>query len=307
MTITGQALRSTKDEIDRMMKDAEAHAEEDRDRREEAEVRNNADSLVFQTEKLLRDQADKVEADDREKMEAALKELKDALAGTDIDAVKHGHENLVTVSQDFAQRLYARRASGAERGGGAGRRWCRCRGRCVRARRRRGRRRRDRRRAGRAERMNVRRRRVSAGDSGSADGRRGGGARRGRGRGPRRGRPRPAAGRASASWSTRSGACRPTSRTTASARNASSPCRSSAPPSGWSRTLLPVLDSFDGALGSFGAGDVRSRRRCATASWVSARNWSTVLERAGLERMDADGAAVRPERARSRDARRRRR
>ncbi|MEX2100729.1 MAG: molecular chaperone DnaK [Acidimicrobiia bacterium] len=106
MTITGGTALS-KDEIDRMMKDAEAHAEEDRVRREEAEIRNNADSLVFQTEKLLKDQADKVQPDDKEKMDAALKELKDALAGTDIDAVKRGHENLVTASQDFAQRLYA--------------------------------------------------------------------------------------------------------------------------------------------------------------------------------------------------------
>src|SRR6266576_1993478 len=106
MTITGGTALG-KDEIERMMKEAEAHAEEDRVRREEAEIRNNADSLVFQTEKLLKDQADKVQPDDQEKMEAALKELKDALAGTDIEAVKRGHENLVNVSQDFAQRLYA--------------------------------------------------------------------------------------------------------------------------------------------------------------------------------------------------------
>ena len=82
--------RALKDEIDRMMKDAEAHAEEDRVRREEAEIRNNADSLVFQTEKLLKEQADKVQPDDKEKIDAALKELKDALAGTDIEAVKRG-------------------------------------------------------------------------------------------------------------------------------------------------------------------------------------------------------------------------
>ena len=64
MTITGGTALG-KDEIDRMMKDAEAHAEEDRRKREEAEVRNNADSLVFQTEKLLKEQADKVSADDK--------------------------------------------------------------------------------------------------------------------------------------------------------------------------------------------------------------------------------------------------
>ncbi len=120
MTITGGTALG-KDEIERMMKEAEAHAEEDRIRREEAEIRNNADSLVFQTEKLLKDQADKVQPDDKEKMEAALKELKDALAGTDIEAVKRGHENLVNASQEFAQRLYAQaqQAQNAADAGGA--------------------------------------------------------------------------------------------------------------------------------------------------------------------------------------------
>ena len=105
MTITGGTALS-KDEIDRMMKDAEAHAEEDRVRREEAEVRNNADSLVFQTEKLLSEQADKVTPEDKEKVEAGLKELKDSLAGPDVDAVKRAHESLTAVLQDFSQRLY---------------------------------------------------------------------------------------------------------------------------------------------------------------------------------------------------------
>ncbi len=106
MTITGGTALS-KDEIDRMMKEAEAHAEEDRKRREEAEVRNNADSLVFQTEKLLKEQADKVEAADRERLESALKEVKDALAGTDTDAVTRAHEALSAALQDFSQRLYS--------------------------------------------------------------------------------------------------------------------------------------------------------------------------------------------------------
>ncbi len=124
MTITGGTALN-KDEIERMMKDAEAHAEEDRKRREEAEIRNNADTLVFQTEKLLKEQEDKVQPDDKQKMEAALKELKDALAGTDIDAVARGHENLVSVSQDFAQRLYQQAqaqqpAGDAGAAGGAG-------------------------------------------------------------------------------------------------------------------------------------------------------------------------------------------
>jgi len=106
MTITGGTALS-KDEIDRMMKEAEAHAEEDRKRREEAEVRNNADALVFQTEKLLKEQADKVEAADRERLESALKEVKDALAGTDTDAVTRAHEALSSALQDFSQRLYS--------------------------------------------------------------------------------------------------------------------------------------------------------------------------------------------------------
>ena len=106
MTITGGTALG-KDEIDRMMKDAEAHAEEDRQRREEAEIRNNADNLVFQTEKLLKENGDKVEPAEREKIDAELKALKDALAGTDIEAVKRAHEGLVSASQEFAQRLYA--------------------------------------------------------------------------------------------------------------------------------------------------------------------------------------------------------
>jgi molecular chaperone DnaK len=105
MTITGGTALS-KDEIDRMMKDAEAHAEEDRQRRDEAEARNQADALVFQTETLLKEQGDKVSADERTKIEDALKALKDALAGTDVEAVKRAHEGLLGASQEFAQRLY---------------------------------------------------------------------------------------------------------------------------------------------------------------------------------------------------------
>ncbi len=119
MTITGGTALS-KDEIERMMKEAEAHAEEDRVRREEAEVRNNADSLVFQTEKLLKEQADKVTAEDREKVESALKELKDALAGTDISAVTRAHDGLNSVLQDFSQRLYQAAAAQQAASGGSG-------------------------------------------------------------------------------------------------------------------------------------------------------------------------------------------
>jgi molecular chaperone DnaK len=118
MTITGGTALG-KDEIDRMMKDAEAHAEEDKRLREEAEVRNTADSLVFQTEKLLKEQGDKVSDDEKSKIEEALKALKDALAGTDIDAVRSAHEALITASQEFAQRIYAAAQSTATDGGAA--------------------------------------------------------------------------------------------------------------------------------------------------------------------------------------------
>jgi molecular chaperone DnaK len=119
MTITGGTALG-KDEIDRMVKEAEAHAEEDRRRREEAETRNNADSLVFQTEKLLKEQADKVTAEDRAKIEAALGELKTALAGEDVDVVRQKHEALIAASQEFAQRLYQAAQASQQATGGPG-------------------------------------------------------------------------------------------------------------------------------------------------------------------------------------------
>src|SRR5687768_8739668 len=105
MTITGQSSLN-KDDIDRMVRDAEAHAEEDRRRKEEAEIRNDADSRVYQTEKLLREQGDKITGDEKDKVEAGLKELKDALGGTDVEAIKRATEALVTSSQAFSQKLY---------------------------------------------------------------------------------------------------------------------------------------------------------------------------------------------------------
>jgi molecular chaperone DnaK len=119
MTITGQSALN-RDEIDRMMRDAEAHAEEDRKRREEAEVRNNADTLVYQTEKLLREQGEKASPEDKSAIEGALKEVKDALGGTDVDAIKRAHESLIAASQNFASRLYQQAAAQAQGQGGAG-------------------------------------------------------------------------------------------------------------------------------------------------------------------------------------------
>ena len=120
MTITGQSSLD-KDTIDQMVKDAEAHAEDDRRKKEEAEVRNNADSLVYQTDKLLREQGDKIDGDEKDKVAQALDELKTALAGTDLEAIKTATEVLMTASQTFAQQLYEQAAAeNAAEGGGGG-------------------------------------------------------------------------------------------------------------------------------------------------------------------------------------------
>ena len=115
MTITGQSTLD-KNDIDQMIKDAEAHAEDDRKRRDEAEVRNNADSLVYQTEKVLRDQGDKVSADEKAAVEQPLADLKKALEGNDTAAIKSATDTLMSASQAFSQKLYeaAARDSRAE-------------------------------------------------------------------------------------------------------------------------------------------------------------------------------------------------
>ena len=110
MTITGQSSLDN-DVIDQMVKDAEAHAEEDARRRGEAEVRNNADSLVYQTEKLLRDQGEKFEGDEKADVEGKLADLKTALAGEEIEDIKDKTEALMTASQGFSQRLYEEAAA----------------------------------------------------------------------------------------------------------------------------------------------------------------------------------------------------
>ena len=110
MTITGQSTLDKKD-IDQMVRDAEAHAEEDKQRREEAEIRNNADSLVYQMEKVLRDNADKVDDAEKATVEGPLGTLKTALNGNDIEAIKTAHEALMQASQAFSQKLYEKAAA----------------------------------------------------------------------------------------------------------------------------------------------------------------------------------------------------
>jgi len=116
MTISGQSTLS-KDDIDKMVKDAEAHAEEDRRRREEAEIRNNADSLVYQTEKVLREQGDKVSAEEKAAVETPLADLKKALDGNDGPSIKAATEALMTASQAFSQKLYETAARDANAAG----------------------------------------------------------------------------------------------------------------------------------------------------------------------------------------------
>ena len=105
MTITGQSSLD-KDAIDQMIKDAESHAEDDRRRKEEVEVRNTADTLVYQTEKVLSEQGDKLADADKADAEAAIASLKEKLAGDDLEAIKSGTEALMTASQALSQKLY---------------------------------------------------------------------------------------------------------------------------------------------------------------------------------------------------------
>ena len=114
MTITGGSSLS-KEEIDRMMKDAESHAEEDRKRKEEAEIRNNGDSLLYQTEKFLKDNEDKFTegeaAEKKAETETELAVLKSALEGNDLDAIKAATEKVATISQALGAALYAASAA----------------------------------------------------------------------------------------------------------------------------------------------------------------------------------------------------
>jgi molecular chaperone DnaK len=119
MTITGGSALS-KDEIERMMKDAEAHADEDKQRREEADVRNSGDSLVYQTEKFLKDNADKFNegenATKKGELESAIADLKKTLEGSDISSIKSATEKVSEISQQLGAALYAANAAQAPAG-----------------------------------------------------------------------------------------------------------------------------------------------------------------------------------------------
>ncbi|WP_433611897.1 molecular chaperone DnaK [Dactylosporangium sp. CA-139114] len=127
MTITGGSALP-KDDIERMMRDAQDHADEDKRRREEAETRNLAEALQWQTEKFLAESGDKIPAESREQMNEALGDLRSALGGNDTERIKAAHEKLAQVSQQAGSALYEQQrqqaagdASGAgDAPGGAG-------------------------------------------------------------------------------------------------------------------------------------------------------------------------------------------
>ena len=110
MTITGQSALP-KEDIDKMVRDAEAYADEDRKRKVEADARNNADNLLYQTEKLLRDNGDKIDAEHKARLEEAQGAVREALNGTDSDAISNTTDQLMRVSQEVGQALYAATAS----------------------------------------------------------------------------------------------------------------------------------------------------------------------------------------------------
>jgi molecular chaperone DnaK len=114
MTITGGSALP-KDDIERMMREAESYAEEDKQRREDAETRNNADALAYQTEKFLRDNDEKIPAEVKTEVEESLSELKKTLEGTDTAAIRASAEKLATVSQKMGSAIYAQsQAAGAD-------------------------------------------------------------------------------------------------------------------------------------------------------------------------------------------------
>ena len=106
MTITGGSSLSDED-IERMIKDAEEHAAEDKKRREEAETRNQAEQLAYSTEKLIKDNDEKLSEEVKTEVQADVDALKTALAGEDIEAVKSAQEKLMTSQQKLGEAIYA--------------------------------------------------------------------------------------------------------------------------------------------------------------------------------------------------------
>jgi molecular chaperone DnaK len=109
-----------KDEIEKMRKDAESHADEDKKRREEIEIRNEADNSVYRSEKMLKDNADKLTGDNKSKIESAIAEAKEALKGGDASAIKAASEKLNEAWQAASAELYKAASEKARAGKGGG-------------------------------------------------------------------------------------------------------------------------------------------------------------------------------------------
>ena len=118
ITISGSTALSD-DEVDRMVKDAEAHAEEDKKHKDEIEVRNQVDSLAYSTEQTIKDLGDKVPADMKQQAEDAVAEAKKALDGTDVDAIRAAGDKLQEVGHKLAEVVYSATQEDATAGAGA--------------------------------------------------------------------------------------------------------------------------------------------------------------------------------------------
>src|ERR1700736_3169936 len=110
------SLGAAKEEVERLRKDAEAHAEEDRKAREAAEIRNNADNLAYQSEKQLRELGERLSADQKQALEDAIKNVREKLNGNNADAIKQATDDLQNQFQNISAELYKQAAS---QGGGA--------------------------------------------------------------------------------------------------------------------------------------------------------------------------------------------
>ena len=110
----------SKEEIDRLVREAEAHAEEDKQKKELVEARNHADALIYSTEKSLKDLGEKVDAETRQKVEAAIGPLREAMAGEDVEAIRQRSEALTQASHKLAEAMYQQASAGGEGGPGGG-------------------------------------------------------------------------------------------------------------------------------------------------------------------------------------------
>ena len=117
MTITA-STNLTDEDIDKAVKDAEAHAAEDKKRKEEIEVRNNAESLVYNCQKTITDLGDKISGEEKAKAETEIENVKKALEGTDVEAIKSATEKLTQIFYSISEKVYSQ-AQGAANAAGA--------------------------------------------------------------------------------------------------------------------------------------------------------------------------------------------